>query len=103
MVRLSAGKWSAEAKQATNFIDRLRGLHAPTVDRPFLIEARSVHTIGMDRPITVVVVGRDFRVLESTTVGPNRVLVRMPARYMLELPAGSEVPPRQARLEIVDA
>jgi hypothetical protein len=101
-VRLSAGEWSANAEQATSFVDRLRGLRALSAHDRLLIETRSIHTIGLGRAVTVVVVGRDRRVLESTTLGPNRVLVRMPARYLLELPAGSEVPPPRAILQIVD-
>lgn len=100
---MSTGAWSAHAVQATTFLDRFRGLHALTADDSLLIQARSIHTLGLGRPVEVVVVDRDLVVSESTTLGPNRVFVRLPAWYMLELPVGSALPALRSRLEITDA
>ncbi len=102
-VRLVAGEWSSLALQASTFLDRLLGLRVATPNAGgLLIRTRSVHTIGLGRPIEVVIIDRDLRVLETAPLPRNRVLIRRPAWFMLELPAGSDLPPLQSQLEIID-
>ena len=101
-VRLTAGGWSSEAEQAVTFVDRFRGLRALSPGARLLIETRSVHTIGLTRPINVVVIGRDGSVLDTRTLTRNRVLVNRLARHILEVPHGSDLPDLDSKVEIVD-
>ena len=99
---MTAGEWSSEADRATTFIERFRGVRGGPAGASFLLETRSVHTIGLGRPIGVVVIDRGFRVIEAKTLARNRILYRLTARFMLELPAGTDPPPLHATLEIID-
>lgn len=65
-----------------------------------LFKTRSVHGFGMRRPILVVAIGRDFTVIGSTVLGPNRIAFYPRARYLLEMPIGREVPAVGSRIEI---
>jgi hypothetical protein len=101
-VRLVAGGWSSEAEQAVTFIERFRGLRSLGPDARLLIRARSVHTIGMSRPIGVLVIAHDGAVLDARTLSRNRVLFHNRARHILEVPEGSDLPPLESRVEIND-
>ena len=100
---MTAADWSSEADQATTFIERFRGVRGGPPRASLLLETRSIHTIGLGRSIGVVVIDRGFRVVEVKTLARNRILYRLAARFMLELPAGSDPPPLHSRMEIIDA
>jgi uncharacterized membrane protein (UPF0127 family) len=101
-VRLATGDWVSEAFRPSTFIERFRGLRGQPDDARLLFEATSVHTIGMTRSIEVVAIGGDQRVLRVQTLPPNH-LVRVPgARFILELPGGTELPVTGDDVEITD-
>jgi uncharacterized membrane protein (UPF0127 family) len=101
-VRLTTENWVSEASRPSTFIERFRGLRGQPDDARLLFNARSVHTIGMSRSIEIVAIGNDRRVLRVQTLPPNR-LVRVPgARFILELPRGTELPVTGADVVITD-
>jgi uncharacterized membrane protein (UPF0127 family) len=101
-VRVAADSWVSEASRPSTFLERLRGMRGQPDDASLLFETSSVHTIGMVRSIAVVMIGRDQRVVRTQTVPPNRVVRERGARYILELPAGTELPANGAEVEILD-
>lgn len=102
-IRLRAAGWdSVLAGYATSFMERLLGIRAKDVEA-VLLDTSSVHTIGMSGPIELVALDDELKVVETRTVGPNRVVWVRSARHILELPAGSMVPGISQQLELVDA
>ncbi len=80
------------AMHARRFRDRLVGMRSDAVGRALLIDAASIHTLGMGRSIAVVGLDGVGRVLESRVVKPNRVVWLRRAKRILELAAESERP-----------
>jgi uncharacterized membrane protein (UPF0127 family) len=101
-VRLAANGWSVEAMCALTFYERWRGLRGAPAHSRLLMESSSVHTFGMHTPISVVMIDSDLRVVRAQSLPPNRVVYDRRARFMLELPELSAVPPLGAPLEIAD-
>ena len=89
------------AGHATSFMERLVGIRAKNVEA-VLLDTSSVHTVGVGAPIELVALDEELKVVETRTVGPNRVVWVRSARHMLELPAGSVVPGISQQLELVD-
>jgi hypothetical protein len=53
---------------------------------------RSVHTLGMSFPITVVLLDRDLRVVEVRPLQPGKILLpRSGVRHVLECAEGAEI------------
>ncbi|HKZ24678.1 MAG TPA: hypothetical protein VJ398_02700 [Acidimicrobiia bacterium] len=101
-VCLVTDDWSSEASRASTFIERFRGLRGEPDDAHLLLETSSVHTLGMARSIAIVMIDRDLRVIRTQALMPNRVVYERTARFVLELPKGSELPAVGSRVEIVD-
>ena len=74
----------------TRFAERWRGMRS--VAGAMLFDGPSVHSFGMDRPLTVVGIGSDQRVVAVRMLAPARVLV-LAARRILELETFI-IPPR---------
>ena len=85
---MTAADWSSEADQATTFIERFRGVRGGPPRASLLLETRSVHTIGLGRPIGVVVIDRGFRVVETKTLARNRILYRLGRQIHARAPRG---------------
>ena len=101
-IRLEAAGWdSVLAGHATSFRERFLGIRAKDVEA-VLLDTSSVHTIGMSRPIELVALDEELKVVETRTVGPNRVVWVRSARHILELPAGSLVPGIAQQIELID-
>ena len=101
-IRLKAPGWdSVLASHATSFSERLAGIRAKSVEA-VLLDTSSVHTIGMSRPIELVALDAELKVVETRTVVRNRVVWVRSARHILELPAGSVVPRIAQRVELID-
>jgi uncharacterized membrane protein (UPF0127 family) len=101
-VRLVSDKWASEALQASTFIERFRGLRGEPNDARLLFQTSSVHTIGMTRSISIVMMDDDLRVIRAQSLLPNRVVHERSARFILELPHGMELPAVGAGVVIVD-
>jgi hypothetical protein len=56
----------------------------------------------MTRPISVVVIGRDRRVIRAQSLQPNRVIYEPMARFILEMPDAAALPAVGALVEIVN-
>jgi uncharacterized membrane protein (UPF0127 family) len=102
-VRVVTGDWASEASRAVTFVERFRGLRGQPDDARILFETSSIHTIGMTRPINLVMISPDRRVIRVQTLGPNRIVRERGARFILELPKGAEVPSEGAHVEVIDA
>ena len=100
-VRLVTDGWSAEALRASTFSERWRGLRGEPI-RSLLIETSSVHTFGMQVPISVVMIDSDLRVVRTQALLPNRVVYERRARFILELPEASPLPALGTPMEIAD-
>ena len=81
-----------DVRLAATRLSRLRGLigRPPSPTPLLLVPARSVHTVGMRRPIDVVFVDADLRVLKVVhAMRPGRLAVARGAVAALELVAGA--------------
>jgi hypothetical protein len=63
-----------------------------------VIPGSSVHGFGMDRPLLVVALTRNFEVMSTVVMPPNRFVRVRGARWMVELPEGTDPPAAGARL-----
>lgn len=92
-VRLRAGTWhSAPLLLADSTWTRLRGLKAVPCGWGLLLRTRSVHSFGFRRRVLVVVIGDGGRLLGLRTMLPRRLVAVDRARWMAELPIGSDLP-----------
>ncbi len=85
-------------RKATTFLARWRGLRGSGPSAAIVIPGSSVHGFGMDRPLQVVALTRDFVVMSSAVLRPNRLMWVRGARWMIELPADIEPPAPGTRL-----
>jgi hypothetical protein len=100
-VGLRAGSWSVEGLVLTeSFLERFRGVKMSAAARGVLIRRSAVHTIGMSRAIETFAVDRQGRVVEARTLAPNQFAWFRGARYLVELPAGSDVPKVGTMVEV---
>jgi hypothetical protein len=101
-MRLQANGWeSGVVSHPGTFIGRLIGVRARTAEA-VLLDTSSVHTFGLKRPIELVALDSELRVVETRTVAPNHVAWIRSASHILELPAGSPLPDVAQQLEVVD-
>ncbi|MGF1617986.1 MAG: hypothetical protein ACFCU2_09320 [Acidimicrobiia bacterium] len=92
-VGLRTGSWSAEGLVLTeSFLERFRGVNLSAAARGVVIRCSAVHTMGMSGAIETVAVDRQGRVVEARTLAPNRFAWFRGARYLVELPGGTDVP-----------
>lgn len=66
-----------------SFWERFTGLRHRT--GPMLFRGSSVHGIGMDRPLTVLAIGQDRRVLAVRPLRPGGLVLFRGAKWMLEI------------------
>ncbi len=85
-------------RAANGILERWKGLRGSQAGAALAIPGFSVHGFGMDRPLLVVALTRDFEVMTSVVMLPNRVVSVRGARWMVELPAGVEPPLPGTRL-----
>jgi Uncharacterized ACR, COG1430. len=58
------------------------------------LRCRSVHTVGMRRPIDVVTLDFSFRVIQNRRMRPGRILLPRPrVRHVLECAVGADLRP----------
>ena len=88
---------------AESFFERFRGARLPEAARGVVLRRSAVHTMGMSLAIETVAVDIQGRVIEVRTLAPNRFAWFRGARYLVELPAGTEVPEVGSRVEVADA
>ena len=93
MDRVVVGAWSAERPR--NRRERRRGWlgrhRIEPWDALLLERCRSVHTLGMRVPITVVFLDRSWRVIRVVRARPGRLLSCRRARHVLECHIGADV------------
>lgn len=88
----SPGWVGARVGVADTFLDRLRGMRAPAGCGGVILRSRSVHTLGMNRPIGVFATDRAGTVIAVRVLPPNRVAVFRGAQHVVELPEGRPLP-----------
>ncbi len=64
-----------------------------------MLRTKSVHTFGMDRPITMFALDHHSRVIAARSLRPNRVVFYRRATAIVELPV--EVGPPRLLAEVV--
>lgn len=102
-VRLESADWSpGPIVLLTTRKDRRVGLRPLPGPFGVLLRTRSIHTLGMQTPIGVVVLSSEGIVIRAAVVPPHRVIVAMRARWMLEV-APSPLPEVGSRLVIRDS
>jgi uncharacterized membrane protein (UPF0127 family) len=100
-VGIATSTWSVNGLAARTFLDRLLGIRRTPAGSALLIRARSVHSFGLRRPLEVVALDAEMRVVSTDTLRPNRMLVIPSARLIVELPSGHPVPAKGDRVEVI--
>ncbi|CAN5837947.1 hypothetical protein BH23ACT4_BH23ACT4_01770 [soil metagenome] len=101
-VGLRTGSWSAEGLVLTeSFLERLRGVKMSAAARGAVIPRSTVHTMGMSRALETFALDREGRVVEVRTLAPNRFAWFRGAHYVVEIPAGADVPEVGSVVEVV--
>ncbi len=100
LLQLQQGRLRYEVLVAETFGERLRGLIGRPPNWAMLLPGRSVHSIGMRRPVMVVALDADFRVVEIERLEPMRLCSPKDARWLIELPIGCELPTKGETLRI---
>ena len=93
MERIDVGPWSAE-RAGTRRARRRGWLGRDRIepwDALLLEGCRSVHTLGMRVPITVVFLDRSCRAIRVVRARPGRILFCRRARHVLECHIGANV------------
>jgi uncharacterized membrane protein (UPF0127 family) len=88
----SGSRWLVDAP--TTRRERRGGLRrrSPGPHGAMLFErCRSVHTFGMEVPITVVFLNRSWRVIRVVRASPGRIVVCLRARHVLECHIGAHM------------
>lgn len=98
-IELIGDDWSSGSlRWVVRARDRLWGLrHGPT-RAGLLLAGRSVHGVGMARPLKVVFIDGDGRVVGVAALRPGGVAVHRRARFVAELPWRCPAPPPGAVL-----
>ena len=99
-VGLSSPGWQMSGFLARTFLDRFHGLRRAPPGSAVVMRARSVHGFGMRRPIPVIGLDADMRVVSTRTLRPNRVMVIPSARILVELPPSQPLPRIGDRVEV---
>ena len=101
---MRADSWTVDGLvMVESFYERLRGANLSAARRGIVIRRAAVHTMGMSHAIETVAVDGEGRVVEVRTIDPNRFAWFRGAEYLVELPAGSSVPPVGSLVEVTDA
>lgn len=84
-VEIRAGEWSSgPVEVARSRRDRRHGLRDARRSSGLALTARSVHTFGMHRPISVIACDRNGRVLRAERLRPRRVFFAPGAALIIE-------------------
>ena len=99
MVEFVADRWrSGPVHRASGFRQRLSGIIRVAPGVGVLLRTRSVHTMGLRRPLLIVGLDEALRVVRTAVVPPRRLVWWPGARYYLELAASCRPPPDGAVL-----
>jgi hypothetical protein len=74
----------------SSFVERWRGKRRHRL--PMIFRQSSVHGVGMDRPLVVVGIGADMRVVDVRTLRPRRLVWMKRARLLLEMEVTAALP-----------
>ena len=89
VVTLELGGRSVQVGVPERRSERMRGFRdraARELDGLLFLRTRSIHTVGMDRAIVVVLLDRDLRVLDVLELPPGKIVLPRPrVRHVLEL------------------
>lgn len=85
------------------FVERLWGVRMPVTAGSLLIHRTAVHTLGLSEPMELVAVDESDRIVEVRTLAPNRFAWFRGAKYVVELPGGSDVPAVGSFVEVTYA
>ena len=97
-IQLTDRTWrSGPILVALGFHRRLRGIRAVPPGWGVLLRGRSVHTLGLSSPLTVITLDGSGRVRRAGRVPPGRVLMDPGAVWIAELPPAGR-PPGVGRL-----
>ena len=86
------GRWLVEVPTALP--ERIRGLRGRTLgaeEGMMFQRCRSVHTVGMAHPITIVFLDASWRVLRVERTHTGRLVFERRARHVLECHVGADV------------
>lgn len=90
---MRAGEWSVSGLAVMEtFVERLRGVRIPVAGRGLVIQRIAVHTLGLSDALELVAVDKSDRIVEVRTLAPNRFAWFRGAKYVIELPGGSDLP-----------
>ncbi|MGH8945293.1 MAG: hypothetical protein ACRDVL_04015 [Acidimicrobiia bacterium] len=101
-ISVVADGWAAhEVGRALTFWDRWRGLKGHR-HPALLIRTRSVHGFGLRSPLLAVGISARMEVTSVRRLRPGHVVHFPGAKFVLELPPGSEAPRVGSTVEIRD-
>lgn len=83
---------SQDLKKAVTFFDKTLGLLNKSNPRFIMFQTRfGIHTFFLNKPIDVIVLDRDFKVVKvAQTLKPNKLFFWNPRySYIIELPQGT--------------
>ena len=96
------GEWrSPPLRLLTGFRLRLRGIRAVPPGWGALLRTRSVHTIGRRAPVAGIGVDDRGLVRWRRVLPPRRVIPSGSASWVIEVPAGTPLPPEGRLLRVV--
>jgi hypothetical protein len=101
-VALSTANWAATGYFAQTFAERLLGLWRVPEGSTVVLPVSSVHSFGRRRPLEVVGLDAEGRVVSAKTLEPNRIVVIPGARIIIESPGGGPLPALGDRVELTD-
>jgi hypothetical protein len=101
-VALSAAGWAATGFLARTFADRLLGVWRVPEGSTVVLPVSSVHSLGRRRPLDVVGLDAERRVVSVRTLRPNRIVVMPGVRFVIEAPVGVPLPALGDRVEMTD-
>lgn len=97
-IRLSNGAWSMDdVSVLRSFTERLRGIRGAS-GSPVLFLTRSIHTLALPYPISVVELDLNGVVQSARVAPPGRVLRFSERRWVVEYPAGDPLPALGTRI-----
>jgi hypothetical protein len=92
-VDLSADDWSIDGvKVLTSRAERYIGIGSMS-DRSVLLLTRSIHTFGMKKTISIVVLDVSGTVVQTGVVHPSRIVWFPGLRWVIETGTGATLPP----------
>ncbi|HEU4915063.1 MAG TPA: hypothetical protein VFV13_00695 [Acidimicrobiia bacterium] len=102
-VALSTGEWGAMAYFARTFTDRLLGVWRVPDGSTVVLPVSTVHGFGRRQALDIVGLDAAMRVISTSRLEPNRIIVMPGARMIIETPAGGVLPALGDRVELTHA